>query len=430
MFLWIVLVIRSLLEGLRNEDSIAELNRRLEEMPTDLDEFFQHFLMGVDRFYLEQARWLFQIAMMPRGRPPFSLVTYSLVFESGESGSKPCIPSYRVSDSRTRLGTMKRRLNVRSKGLLEASYHYGSGGETHDPLSHYKVDFLHRSVHDYFQTKGAQNILGMNISVAFNAIWRLSYASIAQLQAIFAETSHQSLQGVVGATGVFIDLFEGPRYIHYALHKSVTMVVEPIYCTLFSNSNEDFVERTVHGLLDNTGSDDFDYKIILLFASGADRLNKSTTGRLAEFNALRASCAFVKLLDHFNILRRKLEHPDKLKKLLRELAEKIPDPNRMCGQYSVWAHFLRFSHRLLRISPFDLSNEKATYISILKLFISCSAETRLPVQVDLYGKSALKAHKILQRVFGGKDARRLMSPLQQSNKSRFSLFFERDVAVS
>lgn len=59
VFLWVVLVVRSLLQGLRNQDGINDLTRRLCEIPVDLEGYFNRMLQKLDRFYLAEARQLF-----------------------------------------------------------------------------------------------------------------------------------------------------------------------------------------------------------------------------------------------------------------------------------------------------------------------------------------------------------------------------------
>jgi len=44
VFLWVKLVIRSLLDGLRNRDSILDLHRRLGEIPSDLDALYDRMI--------------------------------------------------------------------------------------------------------------------------------------------------------------------------------------------------------------------------------------------------------------------------------------------------------------------------------------------------------------------------------------------------
>ena len=61
VFLWVMLTIRSLLDGLRNRDDITILRKRLRHLPADLDCLYTHMLNHVDPWYKEQASQTFQI---------------------------------------------------------------------------------------------------------------------------------------------------------------------------------------------------------------------------------------------------------------------------------------------------------------------------------------------------------------------------------
>ncbi|KAK0671575.1 hypothetical protein QBC41DRAFT_219102 [Cercophora samala] len=61
VFLWVYLVIRSLLEGLTNGDTIADLQTRLLELPTDLEDLFRHMWDNIDKRYRAQASRLIQL---------------------------------------------------------------------------------------------------------------------------------------------------------------------------------------------------------------------------------------------------------------------------------------------------------------------------------------------------------------------------------
>ena len=61
VFLWMKLVIKSLLKGLRNQDSIADLQTRLESLPSDLNTLYCLMLNRIDHLYIEQASKIFQI---------------------------------------------------------------------------------------------------------------------------------------------------------------------------------------------------------------------------------------------------------------------------------------------------------------------------------------------------------------------------------
>lgn len=60
VFLWVVLVVRDRLEGLWNEDGVGDLQRRLKQIPSDLEQYFAHTMGTLDKFYVEQADQLFR----------------------------------------------------------------------------------------------------------------------------------------------------------------------------------------------------------------------------------------------------------------------------------------------------------------------------------------------------------------------------------
>lgn len=51
VFLWVFLVVRSLLRGLRNEDDIRDLKRRMEAFPPDLETYFGRMLDEIEDVY-------------------------------------------------------------------------------------------------------------------------------------------------------------------------------------------------------------------------------------------------------------------------------------------------------------------------------------------------------------------------------------------
>jgi hypothetical protein len=64
IFLWVYLVIRPLLEGIKYADSIQILRKRLMSFPPDLEDFFQHMLDGVPSIYGEKTAKIFKYAMV------------------------------------------------------------------------------------------------------------------------------------------------------------------------------------------------------------------------------------------------------------------------------------------------------------------------------------------------------------------------------
>jgi hypothetical protein len=55
VFLWVTLVIKSLLKGIRNRDGIPELHNRLGRLPRELEPLYNHLLERAEPDYFEWA---------------------------------------------------------------------------------------------------------------------------------------------------------------------------------------------------------------------------------------------------------------------------------------------------------------------------------------------------------------------------------------
>lgn len=63
IFLWVVLVVKSLLRGLIDGDQMDDLRRRLYQYPRELEPLYKHMLDGVDELYRVQASKYLQITL-------------------------------------------------------------------------------------------------------------------------------------------------------------------------------------------------------------------------------------------------------------------------------------------------------------------------------------------------------------------------------
>ena len=184
VFLWVYLVVRSLLQGLQNEDGIQDLQRRLRLIPADLEEYFKHMMSTLDPFYLEQARQLFDVAMNAQDYDPLSLLTYSFVVEPDpDFATKAEVRAYGRGDIDSRHESMERRLNSRCKGLLEV-YH----ADNEHLFFSRSVDFLHRTVREFLQTRAVQDMLNEYTSKSFDANIVMCKAYLAQIKALDSES--------------------------------------------------------------------------------------------------------------------------------------------------------------------------------------------------------------------------------------------------
>lgn len=159
VFLWVHLVVTSLLSGLANGDRVFDLQKRLSFLPPDLERLYQKILDNLDPFYLEHASQLFQLVR--EAQEPPSILCMSLADEELNSILKLKIAPFDNEEINTRVEVMKRRLNSRCKGLLEVSSEieqsddrgvlHLSGGPEKRSLPTSTVQYLHKTVKDFLE---------------------------------------------------------------------------------------------------------------------------------------------------------------------------------------------------------------------------------------------------------------------------------------
>jgi len=139
VFLWVRLVVTSLLEGLRDGDSIQDLQERLLELPSDLERLFSKILDQLNPAYFRQASIYLQL--VGAAREPLSLLDLSLAEEEFQRTTSFKIRRMSSQEVSFRTEAMRRRLSSRCKGLLEVTW----SGENDRSI----VQYLHRTVKDY-----------------------------------------------------------------------------------------------------------------------------------------------------------------------------------------------------------------------------------------------------------------------------------------
>lgn len=135
VFLWVVLVVKSLITGLRNGDTIVHLSRKLKAIPSDIEDLYDHMLKSIHPLDLEEASQIFQIfrksgndlglATLQRALHALQHFDYqtviSMEFETVQTSDSD------FTKGVANLKRMNARLNSRCKGLLETF--------TDDPIS-------------------------------------------------------------------------------------------------------------------------------------------------------------------------------------------------------------------------------------------------------------------------------------------------------
>ena len=77
VFLWVHLVVQSLLAGLLNSDRVSDLKRRLDFLPPDLEDLYDKMLKSLDPFYFQHATQYFQIVQCAREPPTLLCLSFA-----------------------------------------------------------------------------------------------------------------------------------------------------------------------------------------------------------------------------------------------------------------------------------------------------------------------------------------------------------------
>ncbi|KAF7535216.1 hypothetical protein G7054_g5559 [Neopestalotiopsis clavispora] len=168
VFLWITLVVASLLAGVTNDDRMSDLQRRLDLLPPDLENLYDAILQTLDPFYFGHASQYFQLLEASNNGPDALL--YSFVDEESLDFALTLpIRAFTEEEIRFRRDTVKRRLNSRCKGLLEV----GPQG---------RVQFLHRSVRDYINASEVRLRIDRAVEKDFDCHLQLCSANLAMVK--------------------------------------------------------------------------------------------------------------------------------------------------------------------------------------------------------------------------------------------------------
>ena len=214
VFLWVHLVVESLLDGLTNSDRIIDLKRRLEMIPPDLDGFYDRILNSSDNFYFEHTSQLFRIFRKSQGS--LNLLDFSFADEENPNASLEApIKALPFKEKVYRCNATRRRINSRTKGLLDIpSLEHQKAEENHlqvpkgaqgsrsrspsiqsgrgamDPYENYsaselawlKVEYLHRTVRDYLAKPEVWNRIVKGSPPPFNPSLCLAKACLLRLK--------------------------------------------------------------------------------------------------------------------------------------------------------------------------------------------------------------------------------------------------------
>ena len=176
VFLWVVLVVRSLIRGLTNADRIRDLQKRTESLPGELEDYFRHMFAQVEDLYQEQTA---RVLLMALHCVDLRMMTLAFTDEDElEKAMHSKIEPISPTVIEIRNEEIVRRLDGWCKGLLEKQE--SPDQSIWGPFFDVKVRFMHRTVRDFLQTKDMQAMLTNMAGDHFNPRHTLCLAFLAQ----------------------------------------------------------------------------------------------------------------------------------------------------------------------------------------------------------------------------------------------------------
>ena len=179
VFLWVYLVVRSLIRGMGNKDTLQDLRRRLNELPDDLERYF-HLMMGsIEGIYRQKTANIFQVLLQAGTTVP--VLAFHFLEEEAAN------PDYALGavcvDGADHLEALKKhQLIAQCRDLV----HITPWSDGASAPFRYAAGFLHRTVADYFKTPGPEALLSERSGRDFDPRVSLCRSFVASLKHIFA----------------------------------------------------------------------------------------------------------------------------------------------------------------------------------------------------------------------------------------------------
>lgn len=189
VFLWVILVVRSFLNGLRNGDSISDLRKRLEEIPSEIEDLYNYMLSKIEPIYFETGRKLFSLVQLAFSQEltPWSsdgMCALRLSFAMDEDdGLLAGLAVWTEAEIIRRVEWVNSRLKVCCAGLLDLSavfkYKFPS---LHGNRS---VHYIHRTAREFLRPQHSQKWpIWIHPAIADKIPVRMMRADLIHLKAI------------------------------------------------------------------------------------------------------------------------------------------------------------------------------------------------------------------------------------------------------
>lgn len=203
VFLWVFLVVRRLLrlvgemQHMEKDTTLDALQHALDELPSDLDDYFKHMVDTIDKAHRMHTAGTFRLAIHAAPLPLIAFWNLPIVMVRPESVLEA--PICDVDDDENDDNALVRRttdtINTWCKDLLEVCK-LKETGEDVVSETNYQINFLHRTVRDFLvDNREVQAMFSTHLSPDFDPALTLLRLQIAQVKIL--KMDPESKQGSV-----------------------------------------------------------------------------------------------------------------------------------------------------------------------------------------------------------------------------------------
>ena len=190
VFLWVKLVVQSLLDGLTNGDRMIDLKQRFNTLPSDLNQFFERIIGQVEALYHSKMAQFFLLTLKAHALLP--LLAYWYIDQEDcpeklyDAAITMIIQPVSWKKTSMRLQKMRKRLNACCKGLLEVDFaragEFRSSSVSTESFQ-WRANFIHRTAKDFLGTARMRKMLEDLATPKFEADIVICVAILSQIKA-------------------------------------------------------------------------------------------------------------------------------------------------------------------------------------------------------------------------------------------------------
>ena len=384
VFLWVYLVVKELLKGLGQRNKLEDLQKKLDTVPDDLEDYFRQIFDRVDKAHRTESAKVFLITTY--SVQPLSVVCYRYLEEEHRKPGYALQATVQKStrDQLTQIAfDVRDRLNFLCKDLIEINE------VIKDNEIDYHVDFLHRTVKDFLMTTEMHQLLLRratdNHTKAWNVHKALCSVQLARAKSLPFESGIRYKLNVLFS--IVDEVMFYAREVEVELRTPELELLEDLDRVITDYANADMVYHWTNARDPPTGAyfNEDNHSNFLALAI-QNRLVLYVKQKLDKTPRLLHSKPGRPLLDY--ALRPNLTTPTQLPHLVefidfemvRMLLGKGADPNQrvhIYGNVTIWALFLLTCYEKKDIAD---AQTRGTWFQAAELMIRKGADRKLRLE--------------------------------------------------